>query len=82
MVLSVDHKAPSAGIGGKNIAGVLSKHPIFVGGHPMLGKPLRGTSTQAQYVGCISNIMINLKPIHLGPERAYGRVTASVCPTI
>lgn len=69
-------------IGGKNVAGVLSKHPIFIGGHPMLGKRLRGSTSQAQYVGCINNIHINMRPINLGPERAYGDVIAGVCPTI
>lgn len=82
VLLSVDHKTAPPGIGGKNVAGVLSKHPIFIGGHPMLGKRLRGSTSQAQYVGCISNIHINMRPINLGPERAYGQVIAGVCPTI
>ncbi|XP_054012773.1 laminin subunit alpha [Hylaeus anthracinus] len=82
VILSVDHKASPPGIGGKNVAGVLSKHPIFIGGHPMLGKRLRGSTSQAQYVGCITNIHINMIPISLGPERAYGKVIAGVCPTI
>nr|XP_031828013.1 laminin subunit alpha isoform X2 [Nomia melanderi] len=82
VLLSVDHKAAPPGIGGKNVAGVLSKHPIYIGGHPMLGKRLRGSTSQTQYVGCIANIHINQKPITLGPERAYGKVIAGVCPTI
>ncbi|XP_047345121.1 laminin subunit alpha isoform X1 [Vespa velutina] len=82
VLLSVDHKAAPIGIGGKNVAAVLSKHPIFIGGHPMLGRRLRGSTSQSQYVGCINNVYINLNSIHLGPERAYGRVIAGVCPTI
>ncbi|KOC61553.1 Laminin subunit alpha [Habropoda laboriosa] len=82
VLLSVDHKAAAPGIGGKNVAGVLSKHPIFIGGHPMLGKRLRGSTSQTQYVGCITNIHINMKAITLGPERAYGQVISGVCPTI
>ncbi|CAK9798131.1 Laminin subunit alpha [Anthophora quadrimaculata] len=82
VLLSVDHKAAMPGISGKNVAGVLSKHPIFIGGHPMLGKRLRGSTSQAQYVGCITNIHINMRPISLGPERAYGQVIVGVCPTI
>lgn len=82
VLLSVDYKAAEPGIGGKNVAGVLSKHPIFIGGHPMLGKRLRGSSSQAQYVGCIRNIQINMRAIQMSPERAYGQVLAGVCPTI
>ncbi|KZC04676.1 Laminin subunit alpha, partial [Dufourea novaeangliae] len=82
VLLSVDHKAAPPGIGGKNVAGVLSRHPIFIGGHPMLGKRLRGSTSQTQYVGCITNIHINMRPVNLGPERAYGQVTSGVCPTI
>jgi len=82
VLLSVDHKAAPPGIGGKNLARFMSKHPIFIGGHPMLGKRLRGSISQAQYVGCISNIQINNKPISIIPERAYGQVIAGVCPTI
>lgn len=82
VLLSVDHKAAPAGIGGKNYAGVMSKHPIYIGGHPMLGRKLRGSTSQAQYVGCITNIHINMRPVTLGPERADGNVIAGVCPTI
>ncbi|XP_033329969.2 laminin subunit alpha [Megalopta genalis] len=83
VLLSVDHKAAQPGIiSGKNVAGVLSKHPIFIGGHPMLGKRLRGSTSQTQYVGCITSVHINMQPIHLSPERAYGQVIAGVCPTI
>ncbi|XP_029032401.2 laminin subunit alpha [Osmia bicornis bicornis] len=82
VLLSVDHKAAPAGIGGKNYAGVMSKHPIYIGGHPMLGRKLRGSTSQAQYVGCITNVHINMRPVTLGPERAYGQVIAGVCPTI
>ncbi|EGI60824.1 PREDICTED: laminin subunit alpha [Acromyrmex echinatior] len=82
VLLSVDHKPAPPGIGGKNVARVLSKHPIFIGGHPMLGKRLRGSTSQAQYVGCINNILINMKPVSIRPERAYGQVVTGVCPTI
>lgn len=84
MLLSVDHKAaPAAIIDGRNsVVRVLSKHPVFVGGHPALGRGLRGSTSQAQYIGCISNIIINLNHIEITPERAYGRVLAGVCPTI
>ncbi|OAD58422.1 Laminin subunit alpha [Eufriesea mexicana] len=82
VLLSVDHKAAMPGIGGKNVVGVMSRHPIFIGGHPSLGAKLRGSTSQAQYVGCISNIHINMRPIHLGPERANGQVIVGVCPTI
>lgn len=82
VLLSVDHKAAPIGIGGKNVAAVLSKHPIFIGGHPMLGRRLRGSTSQSQYVGCINNVYINMNSINLGPERAYGRVIAGICPTI
>lgn len=82
VLLSVDHKAAPIGIGGKNIAAVVSRHPIFIGGHPMLGRRLRGSTSQSQYVGCINNVYINMNSINLGPERAYGRVIAGICPTI
>lgn len=82
VLLSVDHAAAPPGIASKNSAGVLSKHPIFVGGHPLLGKNLRGSASHAQYVGCIKNIIINSEEIGLDPDRAYGRVTTGVCPTI
>lgn len=82
VLLSVDHASAPPGIGPKNTAGVLTKHPIFIGGHPLLMKKLRGSTSRAQYVGCIRNIIINRKPISLDPERAYGKVTTGVCPTI
>lgn len=83
VLLSVDHKPAPPGIGGKNVARVLSKHPIFIGGHPQLViKKLRGSISQAQYVGCINNILINMKPISIRPERAFGQVITGVCPTI
>ncbi|XP_015117099.1 laminin subunit alpha [Diachasma alloeum] len=82
VLLSVDHAAAPPGIGAKNTAGVLSKHPIFIGGHPLLGKRLRGSTSHAQYVGCIRNIIINNQDIPLNPERTYGHVITGVCPTI
>ncbi|XP_015602424.1 laminin subunit alpha [Cephus cinctus] len=82
VVLSVDHKTAPLGISGKNLAGVFSKHPIYVGGHPLLSRKLRGSVSHAQYVGCIKNIMINRMNINLDAERINGHVTASVCPTI
>ncbi|KAK0176557.1 hypothetical protein PV328_000678 [Microctonus aethiopoides] len=82
VLLSVDHTAAPPGIANKNSAGVLSKHPIFVGGHPLLGKRLRGSTSHTQYVGCIRNIIINSEEVILDPERAYGRVTTGVCPNI
>ncbi|CAL7933589.1 unnamed protein product [Xylocopa violacea] len=81
VILTVDHKGPP-GVGGKSIVGILPKHPIFIGGHPMLGKRLQGSTSQTQYVGCIANIRIDRRPVSLDPERAYGKVTVGVCPTI
>lgn len=82
VLLSVDHRAAPEKFTDKSLTKVLSKHPIFIGGHPMLGRKLRGSTSQAQYVGCINNILINQKPIDIRPERAYGEVIAGVCPTI
>lgn len=82
VLLSVDHKTAIPGVGGKTVTRVLSRHPVFIGGHPLLGRRLRGSTSQAQYVGCINNIVINTKEIHIRPERAYGQVIAGVCPTI
>ncbi|XP_008557031.1 laminin subunit alpha [Microplitis demolitor] len=82
VLLSVDHAAAPPGIGNKNSAGVLSKHPIFIGGHPLLGKRLRGSTSHSQYVGCIKNIIINSNEITPDPERAFGHVTTGVCPII
>jgi hypothetical protein len=82
--LSVDHKAAPPGIGNKNLGGVLSKHSIYIGGHPHLesGKPLRGSVSRAQYVGCINNIVIKEHAYLLDPSRIHGKVVADVCPTI
>ncbi|EFN79905.1 laminin subunit alpha [Harpegnathos saltator] len=83
LLLSVDHKAATPAIfSGRSVVRVLSKHPVFIGGQPNLGKGLRGSMSQAQYIGCISNILINSHSIEITPERAYGRVLAGVCPTI
>ncbi|XP_011495348.1 PREDICTED: laminin subunit alpha [Ceratosolen solmsi marchali] len=84
VILSVDHKAAPPGIGNKNLGGVLSKHSIYIGGHPHLesGKPLRGSASRAQYVGCINNIVIKERAYPLDPSRIHGRVVADVCPTI
>ncbi|XP_034947491.1 laminin subunit alpha [Chelonus insularis] len=83
VLLSVDHASAPPGVGGsKNSVGVLSKHPIFVGGHPLLGKRLRGSTSHAQYVGCIKNIVINSNEISFDPDRSYGHVTTGVCPVI
>lgn len=81
VLLFVDQKAAPIGIGNKSVA-VATKHPIFIGGHPKLGRNLQGSTSQAQYVGCINNIFINKSPVYLGPERAHGQVLAGVCPTI
>lgn len=81
-MLSVDHKPAPPSFGGANVAKFLSKYPIFIGGHPNLGKGLRGSMSQAQYVGCINNIQINGKSIKIRPERVFGQVLAGVCPTI
>ncbi|XP_066588247.1 laminin subunit alpha [Prorops nasuta] len=80
VLLSVDHKSASPGIAEK-IEKVLSRHPMFIGGHPLLGK-LRGSTSQAQYVGCMRNIWINTVPISIDADRTYGEVLANVCPTI
>ena len=82
LLLSVDHAAAPPGVGPKNSSGVLTKHPIFIGGHPLLAKKLRGSTSHEQYVGCIRNIIINGKVISLDPDRAYGKVTTGICPTI
>lgn len=82
VLLSVDHKPVAPGISGKNMGRVLSRQPIYIGGHSLLRRGLQGSTSQAQYVGCINNIQINSKPISIKPERAYGQVVAGVCPTI
>ncbi|XP_051171945.1 laminin subunit alpha [Leptopilina boulardi] len=82
LLLSVDHKAASPGIGLKNSAVVSTKSPIFIGGHVRLQLPLRGSTAQAQYVGCMNNIMIDNNPIKFDPSRTSGKVTTNVCPTI
>lgn len=82
VLLSVDHKPVPPGISGKNMGRVLSRQPIYIGGHLLLRRGLQGSTSQAQYVGCINNIQINSKPIGIRPERAYGQVVAGVCPTI
>lgn len=78
----MDHKAASPGIGLKNSAVVSTKSPIFIGGHVRLQLPLRGSTAQAQYVGCMNNIMIDNNPIKFDPSRTSGKVTTNVCPTI
>ncbi|PBC25348.1 Laminin subunit alpha [Apis cerana cerana] len=82
VLLSVDYKAAAPGIGGKNVAGSLMSHQIFIGGHPLLGKRLRGSISQTQYVGCITKIQINMKSINLDPEHAHGHVITGICSTI
>ncbi|XP_070151389.1 laminin subunit alpha [Polyergus mexicanus] len=82
VLLSVDHKPVPPGISGKNMGRVLSRQPIYIGGHLLLRRGLQGSTSQAQYVGCINNIQINSKTIGIRPERAYGQVVAGVCPTI
>lgn len=81
LLLSVDHAPAPPGIAA-NPVNIQIKHPIFVGGHPQLGTRLRGSTSHSQYVGCMRNLMINGNDVSLDPERAYGRVTTGVCPTI
>lgn len=83
-ILSVDHKAAPPGIGTKNIGAVGTKHPIYIGGHPNLesDKPLKGSMSRAQFVGCIKDVYINEKPYSLNPSQTHGKVMADVCPTI
>lgn len=80
----MDHKAAAPGIGAKSIGAVGTKHAIYIGGHPNLesDKPLKGSISRAQYVGCITNIVINEKPYSLNAEQTHGKVMADVCPTI
>ena len=82
LLLSVDHKAATPGIGTKNSASVSTKSPVFIGGHLRLQAPLRGSLAKTQYVGCMNNIVIDMKPIRFDPNFAYGKVTTNVCPTI
>ncbi|KAH0550044.1 laminin subunit alpha [Cotesia glomerata] len=85
VLLSVDHADQRAALpstANKNPANVVTKHPVFIGGHPQLGKRLQGSVSQSQYVGCIKNIVINSNEITLDPERAFGHVTTGICPII
>ncbi|XP_014209765.1 laminin subunit alpha isoform X2 [Copidosoma floridanum] len=85
VVLSVDHKAASPGIGNKNIGSVITKtNSIYIGGHPHLesGKNLKGSVSKTQYVGCINNIVIRDRAYPLDPAKTHGQVVADVCPTI
>ena len=84
VILAVDFKAAPPGIGAQYLGGVFTKHPIYIGGHPHLdsGKPLRGSVSRAQYVGCIKNIVIRDQSFPLDPSRVHGLVLADVCPTI
>ncbi|KAL7292410.1 hypothetical protein TKK_0013999 [Trichogramma kaykai] len=83
VILSVDHQHSSPGIGNKNLMGMPSKNAIYIGGHPNLeaGKPLKGSVSRAQYVGCINNLTIRNVPYALDASRIHGNVIANVCPT-
>ncbi|XP_012267208.2 laminin subunit alpha [Athalia rosae] len=81
VVLSVDHKTGQPGTARQNTAGIVSKHPVFIGGHLRPTK-VRGSKNREQYVGCINNVLINTVPIIMDPVRASGKVITSICPTI
>ncbi|XP_046433556.1 laminin subunit alpha [Neodiprion fabricii] len=81
VLLSVDNKSAPPGTGSRNIYGVQSKQPIFIGGHLRLSRA-RGSKSRQQYVGCINNVIINSVPLTLNPLRANGKVITGICPTI
>ncbi|XP_054277134.1 laminin subunit alpha [Macrosteles quadrilineatus] len=78
--LSVDKTFVEPGIGTSSSTD--TKHPLYIGGHPIKSKGLRGLLTNAQYVGCIRNLEINGRQEALNRLPTYGNVTQSVCPTI
>ncbi|XP_075229000.1 laminin subunit alpha [Lycorma delicatula] len=80
VVLSVDKISTKPGLG-KGPQSTDTTTPIFFGGHPNPRK-LRGVGTTEQFVGCMSQVVINQKVENIGLYNAVGNVTLSVCPII
>lgn len=76
----MDRKSAPTVTNAKNLAGVVSRNPIFIGGHPRPMK-IRGLKSREQFVGCIDDVKINDQDLNLDPERAFGEVSMGICPT-
>ena len=74
----------------KNVTAVLSRHPLFIGGHPAFnaGIKLPGSLSGQQFVGCMNNILIKENnnsfnySSNINLSRLHGRVLGGVCPII
>ena len=76
--LGVDNVFSDPKIGNRSTAD--TKHTLYLGGHPKLGKNLKGAYTKASYIGCIKNIIIKTRKEKIDAKNIFGNVTGGVCP--
>ncbi len=81
MTLSVDGTFSQPGIGVPGVSSTDTNHGLFIGGHQKADR-LVGRRTDADFVGCIKDIVIEGAPLEITQNMLRGDVTSHVCPTI
>lgn len=77
--LSVDSVNSQPAIGSALIPSTDTTRPLFLGGHPFLGKA-RNLTSRKPYFGCIRNLKIKNKDEIIKPSMTSGNVQTGVCP--
>lgn len=81
VTLSVDGAFANPGIGVPGVSSTDTNHGLFIGGHQKADR-LTGRRTDANFVGCIKDVVIERVPLKITQAMLRGDVTSHVCPTI
>ena len=81
VTLSVNKIFAQPGIGVPGVSSTDTNSKLFLGGHPRPG--FFGLDPrEANYVGCMKDVVIERKPYFFTNDQIIGDISAHVCPTI
>lgn len=82
ITLIVDKINSSPTIGSTSSISTDTTRPLFMGGHPYIGKRLiaKGLIVHRPFIGCIRNVRIREIPQAINISMAHGNVQTGVCP--
>lgn len=79
ITLTVDGVSSQPSIGNANSPSTDTSRPLFLGGHPFLGKA-RGLTIRRPFLGCVRNVKIKDKLQAIQAGMTVGNVQTGVCP--
>ncbi|ALC44510.1 LanA [Drosophila busckii] len=79
ITIAVDYRSSVPAVGYEGSANTKTNRPLFMGGHHAFTKA-PGIKTKKSFKGCIKNVNINKKLVHITPNLIKGDIWQGACP--